>query len=344
MKKAWKFFCFELKKNLWAFVVLTAVCTIPYIAQLSTMKMFHTYIAETGEQRTTIYSSQIGTVFVILGVLCYLIPILVYSFKMSKRGVDGYYSLPLKKEKLYLVKTVLGLLLVLVPYTVAFWGGFFTLLCREGNPYAMGWYVPAYFGGLLFGICLFGINAFLFTRANKAGDGAVFMIAYIPFFWMLYVYFMQVFDQPHYFYYNYETDLLTFGGLVDFGDTISYRIMRYANHNFSPLTFVVMPLLGAIGYFLLFFNLRFEKSENAEQVSESWFGYKMLIPVYTAFMVALNSFDILTFCMFAVASVVATIVYRGKFKFDLKWWGMIGGALVLGLVLGLLLPSGGIVW
>lgn len=338
MKKTWNFLRFELKKNLWAFVVLTAVCTIPYVAQLSTMTMSYTYEDwATKEEMVRITSSQIGTVFVMLGALCYIIPILVYSFKTSKRGVDGYYSLPLKKEKLYLVKTVLGLLLVLVPYTVAFWGGFFTLLCREGNPYAMVWYVPAYFGSLLLGICLFGINAFLFTRANKAGDGVVFMLAYIPFFWMLYAYFVQVFDQPHYFYNNYETGLLTFGGLINFGDTISDRIMRYVNSQFSPLTFIVMPVLGAIGYFLLFFNLRYERAENAEQVSDSWYGYKTLIPLYTSLLLATNGgiSSPLMLCTATVGAIIATIVYRGKFKFGVKWWAMIGGALLLGVALGL---------
>ena len=134
MRKAWKFFCFEMKKHLWAFVVLAAVCTLPYIAKLSTMDLFYVYEHhDTGEMITQILSSQIGLAFFALGALCFLSPVLVYSFKMSKRGVDGYYSLPLKKEKLYLVKTMVGLWLVLVPFTVMYWSGFLTLLCLYGH-------------------------------------------------------------------------------------------------------------------------------------------------------------------------------------------------------------------
>ena len=337
MRKTWKFFCFELKKRLWAFVVLAAVCTLPYIAELSTMELFYVYPHhETGELITVLNSTQIGLAIFALGALCYLAPVFVYSFKMSKRGVDVYYALPLKKEKLYLVKTMVGLLLVLVPFTVMYWGGFLTLLFRADNPYDMFWYLPAYFGSAFLGICLFGMNAFLYTRGNTVADGIVFMIAYIPFFMMIYAYVIQAFHFD-WLYYAYESEFLSFGGLTEFGNEMSFLIARRENVKLSPLTFVVTPILGAVGYALMFLLLRFEKGENAEQVSDSWFGYKMLIPVYTAFMLALNlsAFDIISFCTVAVGAIVATVVYRRKFKFHLKWWAMIGGALALGLFLGI---------
>lgn len=333
MKKTWKFFGFELKKRLWTLIVLTAICTLPYIAELSTMELFYVYEHhETGELITVMNSSQIGLAFFALGALCYLSPALVYSFKMSKRGVDAYYALPIKKEKLYLVKTMVGLLLV--PFTVMYWSGFLTLLFRAGNPYDMFWYLPAYFGSALLGICLFGLNAFLFTRGNTVADGIVFMVAYIPFFVMLYTYCIQAFNLSA---YPPEAGFFSFGGLMGFGDSMHDLILRYENVTLPPLTFVVMPILGAVGYALLFVLLRYEKGENAEQVSDSWFGYKAIIPIYTAFLLALNlnTFDIIWFCAIAVAAIVATVVYQRKFKFHLKWWGMIGGALMLGLVLGI---------
>lgn len=335
MRKAWKFFCFEIKKHLWAFVVLVAVCTLPYIVELSTMDFSYVYRHyQTGEMFTVLHSSQIGLALFALGALCFLSPVLVYSFKMSKRGVDGYYSLPLKKEKLYLVKTMVGLLLVLIPFTVMYWSGFLTLLCRAENPYDMFWYLPAYFGSALLGICLFGLNAFLFTRGNSVADGIVFMLAYIPFFVMLYAYCIEAFNLSN---YPSETGFFSFGSLVQFGTAMNDLILRYENVSLSPLTFVVMPILGVAGYALLFILLPYEKGENAEQVSDSWFGYKILIPVYTAILIALNDASyIIFFCLIAMSAIIATVVYQRKFKFHLKWWGMIGGALMLGLFLGLI--------
>ncbi len=338
MNRFWRFLGFELKKSLWPLVVLTAVCTLPYIVELSTMQMFYVYSDwETGEKITSINSSQIGLAFLALGALCYLSPALVYSFKMSKRGVDGYYALPLKKQKLYLVKTLVGLTLVLVPFTVMFWSGFLTLLCRAGNPYDMVWYVPAYFGGAALGVCLFGFNAFAYTRANTVADGVAFMVAYIPFFMMIYAYVSQALGDRS--YYAYELDFLAFGGLTELGNKMSDLIARYQLVKLSPLTFVVMPVLGVAGYTLLFALLPYEKAENAEQVSESWFGYKLLIPVYTALMLAMNANagGLIAVCGVAVAAIVATVAFRRKFRFEPKWWGLIGCALAIGLFLSVTL-------
>ena len=332
MSRVWKFLKFELKRHVWALVILTAVCTLPYIAELSTAQLSYVYEHwETGEPITVIRSTQIGIVFIALGALCFLSPALVYSFKMSKRGVDGYYALPLKKQKLYLVKTLVGLLLVLIPYTVAYWGGFLTLLCRGDNPYLMGWYVPAYFGGVLFGICLYGFNAFLYTRGNTALDGFVFMIAYIPFFTAVCAYVNAVFFP----YYLNGVDFLSFGGLFAFGNAMNDLMMGYGGVRLSPLTFVVMPVLGAVGYALLFALLPYEKGENAEQVSDSPFGYKILIPTYTTLLLALNwnAIGVMSIVCVAVGAIVATAAFRRKFKWELKWWVVIVLALAVGLLL-----------
>jgi hypothetical protein len=133
---------------------------------------------DTGVIKQAVQSPNVSLVFGELLILLFVVPMLMYSFKMSKRGVDGYYSLPLKKEKLYFVLTMVGLILVIVPYTVAYWSGFLALLCREGNPYQMGYFVPAYFVGVLFALFLYGVNAFVFTRANRTSDGVVFMLSY----------------------------------------------------------------------------------------------------------------------------------------------------------------------
>lgn len=335
MSRVWKFLRFEWKKYLWALLILTAVCTLPYIVELSTMQLYYVYTHhETGELITVICSSNVGLSFLALGALCFLSPALVYSFKMSKRGVDGYYALPLKKQKIYLAKTVVGVLLVLIPFTVMFWSGFLTLLCRADNPYDMFWYLPAYFGGVLFGISLFGINAFLYTRGNTVVDGLCFMVAYIPFFLILYEYAANLLNLRFYRYYE---SLLTFGGLMDFGNNIDMLIIRHSVVKFSPLTFVVMPVLGVVGYTLLFALLPYEKAENAEQVSESVFGYKTLIPVYTALLLALNwsAAGWIGLIGVAVGASVATVAFRRKFKLEWKWWCWIIVALAVGLLLSI---------
>ena len=123
-----KYFAYAFKKKIWALVVLCLCCALPYMVSTSSLRMFYIYQAEDGIKNKFVYSPNLSFVVGLGMCLTYLVPVMVYSFKMKKRSVDCYYALPLKKEKLYLAETLVGLCLVLIPFTVAYWGGFFTLL------------------------------------------------------------------------------------------------------------------------------------------------------------------------------------------------------------------------
>jgi len=106
----------------------------------------------------------------------------------------------------------------------------------------------------------------------------------------------------------------------------------------SSLMWIVPTVYGLACWFLFVWCVRYEKGENAEQVSDSWYGYKVLIPLYIALWLAHDYIDPWTICAALVAAVVATIVFQRKFRFSWKWWVMIGGAIALGLILHAFLP------
>ncbi len=327
-----KYFLYELKKHIWTLVILSTVCALPYIVNVATMRMSYTYYPETDRERIYIQNPQLSFVFGELLILLFLVPTIVYSFKMSKRGVDGYYSLPIKREKLYFVSTMVGLILVLVPFTVSFWGGFMTLLFRQGNPYRMGYYIPAYFGGLFFAVFLFGVNAFIYTRANRVVDGIVFMGAY-AFVGFLFLACLEYGFDVSVYSWRIEECFLFSGSMFAFVDRmcdfITYSVVSksYAGWWFG-LTFAA----GVLCYALFFLLIRFEKGENAEQNSSSWFGYKVLIPLYIALCFGSGAAEeILGFVLVLVAGVVATIVYNRKFRLKFIDWL----PLIIGLAAGI---------
>ena len=329
-----KYLKHEIKKNLWAFVVIAAVCTIPYVIELSSMSMVWQY-----EGKVHIQPCGISSITTTLTFLTFIVPVLTYSFKMNKRSVDAYYSLPLKKEKLYFVKTLTGLFLTLGSFTVAYWLGFFTLLFRADNPYNMGWYVPAYFGLLALGTLLYGFNSFIFTRGNKVADGVVFMLAYMFVFALIYEYGYIIFDYDYKWWLS--ESFMSWGGIYIFGEAMDSLICHGSATNWSILSFVYPVLTGVLGYVLLFYSLRFEKAEDAEQVSESRFGYKFLIPVYAAFLMGISyDLSVQTLAMILIAEIIATIVYKRKFRFEKKEWLRIGVGLLVGIVLGLIANAG----
>ncbi len=324
-----KYFLYELRKNLWTILFLAVICALPYWTNLTSFDMY--WIGYDGLKY--LYNPMLGFVAVELGLLCYIAPMLVYSFKMNKRSIDAYYALPLKREKLYLVKTLIGLLITLVPFTVSYWGGFLTLLFRPENPYQMIWYVPAYFGFLFFGIMLYGLNAFAFTRGNRIWDGAVFMAAYLCVGALAVGYIEAV---SHQFFAAYhQNNFWSFGGLDLFCSNMIALIKgnNPSGLRWSAWTFVYPALTGFGGYALLFALLQKEKGESAQQISDSWFGYKTLIPLFTALLLGISDIRPLNVCMAAVGAVVATVIYQHEIRFSWKYWLVVLCTVVSGIIL-----------
>ena len=91
-----RYFIYELKKNFWPLVILTAISAGLYLVVLSYFEPVSRY----GENSVVINTPPLQTVMIELCILCIVAPILMYSFKMNKRSVDAFYSLPIKREKI----------------------------------------------------------------------------------------------------------------------------------------------------------------------------------------------------------------------------------------------------
>lgn len=324
-----RYFRYEFVKNLKMLGLLTAICSVVYVVTMASSRLF-----APGTNQP--WTSQIGVIYTLLGILSFVVPALMYSFKMNKRSADVFYSLPLKREKIYLVKTLVGLILVLLPYTVAYFLGFITVALRE-NYYRLLWYLPGYFGGLFFGICMYGVFAFAFTRANRVIDGVIFMVFYA---------FIGVFvgdvtlrligaGSPAYEIWMDVSEsfspvvcLSKWGGNID-------ALLRGNEANWNFPMFLFPFLFAAAGYAAFFFLIRYEKAENSEQNSDSWFGYRTMIPVYTALLIGISGGGWIFLALFAVSAIVLTVVYTRKVLFSWKYWLMIAAGVAAGLVLNL---------
>ena len=349
-----RYFLYELKKARWQLVIISAICvllcaTIAAVWPMQYTSYSYDYVDGLTVQETHTSSPLLSLVAGIAMTLCYVAPVLVYSFKMNKRCVDCYYALPLKKEKQYLVRTLIGLLLVLIPFTAAYWSMFFVYLMRPNNPYQMAWFVPAYFGSLFFIICMYGYNAFAYTRANSIVDGIVLMIGYESVMILLALVPFTL-SNGKLFKVGYLLDFLPEWGMEIFslymeGHIINGKVITTSTDwgfGLTAMTFIMPFVRGLAGYLLMFLLVRYDKAENSQQVCESWFGYKTLIPIYTATIIGLIvglvakasfSLALVTFVMFAIAAFVLVIVWRRKFTFGKTGWIVYGIGVGASLVL-----------
>ena len=345
-----KFFAYEFKKRMWTMIILTLICAVPYV--VTTFVMDSTYEAYDYRLQMNVdhpMTPMTWMVWVELLIMCFVVPVLTFSFKMRKRTLDCYYALPIKKEKLFLVKTLIGLCTVFIPFTAAYFSGFFIVLLRLDGVYHLGWYFVQYLGLLFFGVCLFGFNSFTFTRANHPADGVVFMLAYtfVAFLVLLVfevigfakwehiekmLYFISPAGSAH---FMVNTEALIMYGAQD--------MMNDPSYTWNGWMFAIPAVYGVIGYTLLFTTLRFEKAENAEQNSDSWFGYRVLIPIYVACVLAFVGLvdSILwwvpLYFMIASVSVVLTVIYRRSFRIKGWYWLMLGIGHGVGMMLSFIM-------
>lgn len=324
-----KFLRYELKKTFPYFLLVTVFISIAYMILLATIRTSWTV-----DGKVFIGDPHFWVLHIALIALAFINPIVVYSFKMTKRGVDGYYALPVKRQKLFYTKTLVGLFLTLAPFTVAYLGGVIVLLCRAGNPYHMQWYAIGYLGFVLLGICLFGVNAFAFTRAHRVGDGILLMIAYALIGSLTVAYVESAAHTVAYWWI--EESFSAWGSISAYGRLMSDFIMKNTSPNWTWWIFLYPIVVGTACYVAMFLLLKSEKSESAEQISEGWLSYKLAIPIYTALGIGTLPFSWLGLALIALASIAATMLYRRKLLFSWKYWVMIGIGVAVGVLLMLL--------
>lgn len=319
-----KFIRYELKRNLLPMVIFTAIACL-IVGIMNTLSDTYYYYDFPNEVR--VRSALLSTPTVIFVILCVIVPILQFSFRMKSRGADLWYSLPVKREKLMLVRTLAGLLLAVIPFTVSYWFGFFILLGRT-NYYVLHGYLLYYLALLPLGVLLFGIYSFLFSRANTVCDGIIFMIAWTFIFMMPFLY-MSMHNITYSSQINGWQEFTPFGMLYYveqwFDDYIcgSYGYAVHAPALRSLAWLIPIAAAEGIGaYAGLFLTARGQKAENSEQLSSSLWGYKVFIPLYVFMFGGCLDVTDLQLCLLwgailLVGGYVSYIAYRHSFRLKL---------------------------
>lgn len=252
-----------------------------------------------------------------LGVMAVLLPAYLFSDFYSKKGADFYYSLPITKEKLVIVKILVGLTFLFASYTIFFWGSALKIYNAERNAgYVIGLYpLWLYLTNLALSIPLFGYSAFAFTQANNILDGFVHLVAYTFLVFVLLEFVSEYFkDFPienPYFFVSFET--------LD-QNTVLWQAKIYLSNTADPEYFlkratitpekiaavVTQAVLGLSGLAGTIFSVRFQKAEDLGGVSKSPFSYRVLIPFYLFTALCLVNWNIDLYGFEAMSNVFIT--------------------------------------
>ena len=284
-------------------------------------------------------SSPILFITIMACILCTIIPVIEFSFKMSKISIDQMYSLPIKREKLYMAKFISGFIEILIPVSVVF---IFCLLkvLFSNHMYETIYFLPYFVCLILFMFLLYSTITFFFTRGNTVIDGIINIV--------LIIFVVELFSST--------IDSLLWGNIRNYFDSGScylyspisiiselfdnklsaeainklhtmydeyYYTVRVNLTTYEIVSVIIFILIGIASTILFVVLNKKDKAEDSMQVSNSWFSYKVFIPVYMSLisLLMMDGSELIGFVFLFVGTYIAYVIYRRSLK--IKKWDII---------------------
>lgn len=293
---------------------------------------------------------------IILGIACTLIPILELADFKNRRNLDTLYFFPIKREKMALVHFLSGFIQVVIIYSVTFFSAWIHLELQT-NYFALGYMFFYYIFSLLLGFVMYSIFAFLFVQGNTVADGIlfcglwVFIIMIVG--WVIRAEILRnyIIDTQYWessanmasdwgiIYSPINNLTVIFQNLIEVNKhSLEYYFRdayaaRYMSQIYMFFIWGAIGIAAAFGYFITFVK---KGAEKAGEISDSWFGYRLLVPLYGySLLIFIGDELILDIIIFALM-VIGYVIYRRGFKFKTSDM-IITGCGVLAFALGVML-------
>ena len=335
-----KMFLYYFRRRLPAMIILMiamAVMTIIIQSQSSYINYSQSgdYRIETaGQTNPFIYLS------IVLSVIVTIIPIMEFSFKMKRRSVDLYYSLPIKRIKLYICKYFVGLAEFLILYIPQWLISFIWLatLPSVSNIYDMSYSIYFMLASIGYGILIYTFLTFFYTMGNTLIDGIIFMAlasCFLP--TLMNVMYSLILganysDRTFYmrFFFNYSP-------LFDISGKMHSNMIGGTYGDINILG-IILNIALAILASIAFFFIHSEKN-NAELVgdeSDTIFGYKLFIPLYmvTSFKLISSSISAL-WVVIGLVGYLFYCIYRKSFRIKRNDIITLGVSIIIGLLIAI---------
>lgn len=365
-----KYFLYELKKSLIPFIIIAFAGIIVYPVPLATASGYF-------RNATLDY---IGYLMFVLAAACVVIPVYIFSYKMKRRSTDLYYSLPMTKTKQLTVRYISGFITIIAAYTIAYLLGFIITVIKYRSEPNLIYYLPLYFAVIIPSYIIYSISSFAFTRANSVLDGIIFIAFAMLVLFMLVLFISTFTKYTKTIYYTrdngeggfdtysdvrtinnvYYYKFFPFTLLDEITCVFQYLICGYSLEASTPfsnmsdpeainiaVSFAVYPAISIACTAGLFMTERGCKAENCNQISESVFGYKTMLPLFLLVICSLfgkewltESATIMLLAIVIAATYALAALYKKTFKIGWKYAVMLLCAAVIGVVCGLI--SGGL--
>ena len=269
-----KYFAYHLGSSLKTLVyILVAVLILTFI------------LASNGQPSSNgIFRSTIYIPIHFLCIMMYVLPVSEFSFFKKRTNLDCAYSLPISRRAMGIVHYLTGMISLFTVYTASYLVTFIMALSRGPGLFNFAAMAGHYLFCLILGIAVYTLMAFLFNEGNTKGDGIWFMV--------LYTFVFMLIDSALIFFIDKINVLGDFGAipwlsipliteyftkLVEGKSIAQYEAASIELYFKWAIFWIAIGIASGIGLFLTFGKRRMEKTE---EISNSFFGYRVLIPLY----------------------------------------------------------------
>ena len=309
-----KYFLYQLKTSLLLITVLSFICSI------ATIWGIQIYTPGWGPLH-----SEISLIAFVMLFLCFAIPFLEWREFKDKRCLDTALSLPIGRGKLFFAHYLIGAIKIIIPYSISIICLFLKFISISDR-FSLKYLIALYFVSLLWGLATYSFITFIIIQANTIFDSFIFVGIYSFVFYVIFESlgkFIEIFDKV-------SSDLFfVFGQILlitDFYNDLIDNRKSFSNiHGSIAYVFWIILGIGAIfGSVYTFIKQRYERVGG---ISESWFGYKTLIPItITGFYLLDTSFYV--WCV--IGALLFYIIYRRSIRLKKSDLIVLGAFTLLG--------------
>ncbi|MBQ7344020.1 MAG: hypothetical protein IJW53_04565 [Clostridia bacterium] len=268
------------------------------------------------------YKSTLNTPVIFLCILTYVVPVMEFSFFKKRINLDCAYSMPISRVAMGTVHYLTGLITLFGAFTASYLVNFALLLSRGPGYFNFKPMAEHYLLALLLGFAIYSLMVFIFNEANTKGDGIWFMILYT--FVLILV--MGAINRiiGDYNIFSSGTSSIPVALIISMTSNYKYLVeidsAQRATFWSSPeyvswfIFWVVAGIASAVGFFLTFGKRRMERTE---EISDSFFGFRTLIPIYafTGMITFRVSEMIIFWVIIELLALLGYTIYRRGFHY-----------------------------
>ncbi|MBE6610667.1 MAG: hypothetical protein E7634_08370 [Ruminococcaceae bacterium] len=295
------------------------------IIYIVTVVLFLTFMIAINEEKTysfgtARFQSTLAVPVMFMSILSYVLPVMEFSFFKKRINLDCAYSMPISRRTMGTAHYISGLITLFGAFSASYLLNFIIMLSRGENYFNLKPLIPHYFLCLFLGFAMYSVMVFVFNEANTMGDGIWFMVLYSFVFVFVFSALTEMIDGMPTLYLS---SAMPFGAISELTSQYQSVVENFKqtvifwNKPRYYTGFIFWGILGiasAVGFFLTFGKKRTEKTE---EISDSWFGYRTLIPIYAITgMISFHDIDIVIFwVIIELLAFLGYTIYRRGFHY-----------------------------